>query len=137
MRLSPIYKRAADLERKNVSYGLGATYLAAGTALMLGFTGTTSLLLFGIVALFFGDSIATIVGISRKGAEPLPYNKYKTIAGTLAFFFAVAIVGYFMVGIYAIPLAGVLAFVESLDTFLDDNIRTGIVVVILGAVLGL
>ena len=135
--LSPLYKRAADLERKNVSYGLGATYLAAGTSLVLGFTSTTPLLLFGIVALFFGDSMATIIGISARRAAHLPHNRYKTIVGSLAFFFTVAVIGYFIIGLYAVPLAAVLAFVESLDIFLDDNIRTGIVVVILGAALGL
>ena len=53
-RIRPIYARAKDLERENVSYGLGASYLAASTALMLGFAHGAPLLLFGIVAVFFG-----------------------------------------------------------------------------------
>jgi dolichol kinase len=133
--ISPTYKKAADLERKNVSYGLGAVYLAAGTALMLGFTSATPLLLFGIVALFFGDAVATIVGINTKMADTLPYNRNKTRNGTYAFFIVVAIIGFFLIGWYAILLAALLAFIESIDVALDDNVRIGIVIVVIAAVL--
>lgn len=136
-RISPIYTRAKDLERKNVSYGLGASYLAASTALMLGFAHGAPLLLFGIVAVFFGDSAATIIGISARGAAPLPYNRHKTIVGTLAFFLVTAVLGYFVIGIYAVLLAAILAFIEGLYIAVDDNIRSGIAVVILGTILGL
>ncbi len=137
VRVKPIYTRAKDLERKNVSYGLGASYLAASTALMLGFAGSPPLLLFGIVAVFFGDSAATIIGISARGAAPLPYNRYKTIIGSLAFFLITAILGYFFIGMYAILLAAILAFIEGLAISIDDNIRSGIAVVVLGTILGL
>jgi dolichol kinase len=139
VRIGPIYKRAMDLERKNVSYGMGASYLAVSAALMLGFTHSAALLLFGIVVVFFADSAATIVGLSMRRASSLPYNKYKTYVGTLAFFLVVAVLGYFIpgIGIYSVPLALVLAFVESLDISVDDNIRSGILVVILGALVGL
>ncbi len=135
--VKPTYRSVMDLERKNVTYGLGASYLAASAALMLGFTNTAGLMLFGIIAVFFGDSAATIIGLSFRNATSLPYNRQKTIIGTLAFFLVTAVLGYFVIGIYALPFAAILAFVESLKISLDDNIRSGILVVILGALAGL
>ena len=41
--------------------------------------------------------------------------------------------GYFIIGAYAILLAAILAFIEGLYISIDDNIRSGIAVVILGA----
>ena len=104
---------------------------------MLGFAHGAPLLLFGIIAVFFGDSAATIVGISARRAAPLPYNRHKTIVGTLAFFIVTAVLGYFLIGAYAILLAAILALIEGLYISIDDNIRSGIAVVILGAILGL
>lgn len=137
LRLSPIYKRAMDLERKDVTYGLGAIYLGASAALVMGFTHSTNFLLFGIVAIFFADSLATIVGVSLRRPAELPYNRYKTIAGTIVFFLVTAIIGYLLIGLYAILFALILAFVESLELSLDDNIRSGIIIVILSALLGM
>lgn len=135
LRLSPVYRRAVDLERANVTYGLGATYLATSTALVMGFTHSANLMLFGIVILFFADSVATIIGVSKRGAMSLPYNRYKTIVGTLAFFIVAAIAGYFLIGLYGVLFALILAFIESLNLSLDDNIRSGIAIVILNALL--
>lgn len=137
LKLSYIYRKASDLERKNVTYGLGAIYLASSAALILGFTQNIHLLLFGVVALFFADPLATIVGISNKRASSLPYNRYKTVVGSITFFIVAAIPGYFLLGLYGVLFAIVLAFIESLNLSLDDNIRTGVVVVVLGALLGL
>ncbi len=65
----------------------------------------------------------------------LPYNRYKTIVGTLAFFIVAAIAGYFLIGLYGVLFALILAFIESLNLSLDDNIRSGIAIVILNALL--
>lgn len=137
LRLNPSYRRAVDLERKNATYGLGATYLAASTALVIGFTNATSIVMFGLVVLFFADPLATIFGISARGASHLLYNKYKTYVGTLTFFIVAAIAGYYFIGLYGILFAAILAFVESINLSLDDNIRSGIVIVILSSLLGL
>lgn len=137
LRLSYIYRKASDFERKNVTYGLGAIYLASSTALVLGFTHNISLLLFGVIVLFFADPLATIIGISRKRPSPLPYNRYKTIAGTLTFLVVSLIAGYYLLSWYGILFALVLTFIESLNLSIDDNIRSGVVIVILGALLGL
>lgn len=138
LRLGYIYRRAMDLERKDVTYGLGATTLAASTALVMGFTHSAHLMLFGVAVLFFADSLATIIGISMRRAEPLPYNRYKTYVGTLVFFVVSAIAGYLTIGLlYGLLFAVILAFVESLNISLDDNIRSGIVIVILNALIAI
>ena len=115
LKLGPIYKKAVDLERKNVTYGLGATYLAASTALVMGFTHSTNMLLFAIIVLFFADSFATIVGVSLKRAAELPYNRYKTIVGSFAFFVVAAVAGFVLLGYFGILFALILSFVESLN----------------------
>ncbi|MDE1871180.1 MAG: hypothetical protein KGI06_02985 [Candidatus Micrarchaeota archaeon] len=137
IRIGSFYRRAMDLERKDSTYGQGATYLAASTALVIGFTSGANMLLFGIIVLFFADSIATIVGISARGASSLPYNRYKTIVGTLAFFAVAAVGGYLILGLYGLLFAAILAFVESIDLSIDDNIRSGIVIALLKALTGI
>jgi dolichol kinase len=137
LKLSYIYRKAMDLERKDVTYGLGATTLAASTALVMGFTHSTNLMLFGVVVLFFADSLATIVGVSMKRAAELPYNQYKTYIGTFVFFVVAAIAGFIFIGLYGVLFAVILAFIESLNLSLDDNIRSGIVIVILNALIGI
>lgn len=136
LRLGSFYRRIRDLERKDVTFGLGATYLAAGTALLMGFTGNMHVFLFGIASLFFADPLATIIGISTRGASPLPYNRHKTIIGSFTFFIIAGIAGYYFLGVYGILMALVLAFIESLNLSIDDNVRIGAAVVILAAILG-
>ena len=133
LRLNPIYRRAMDLERKNATYGLGATHLAASMALLLGFITHSNFLLFGIVAVFFADPMATIVGLSTRNATSLPYNRNKTLIGSFAYFVVAALAGYYFLGWYGILFAAILAFVESINLSLDDNIRSGIVIVLLSA----
>jgi dolichol kinase len=137
LKMGKFYTKSMDLERKGAIYGQGATYLAAGTALVMGFAHSSTFLLFGIVVLFFADSMATIVGLSAKRAEPLPYNRYKTMVGTLAFFVVAAVAGYFILGLYGILFALILAFIEGLNISIDDNVRSGIVIVVLKALVGL
>jgi dolichol kinase len=130
------YRKIADLERRDVSYGLGASYLAGSTALVIGFVHSASILYFSIIVLFFADSLATIVGISIRNAMSLPYNKYKTVIGTLVFFIIAASAGYFVMGLNGILSGFILAFIESINLSLDDNVRSGIVLVILNSVFG-
>ncbi|MGI0100919.1 MAG: hypothetical protein ACREBH_04370 [Candidatus Micrarchaeaceae archaeon] len=137
LRLGSLYRRAMDLERRGVTFGQGAIYLAASTALVMGFTGSSKLLLFGIAVLFFADSLATIIGVSARRAAQLPYNRYKTIVGTLTFFIVAAVAGYLTIGLYGVLFALILAFVESLNLSIDDNIRSGVVIVILNALVAI
>jgi dolichol kinase len=119
----------SKLERTGAIYGSGALYLAAGMALIMGFANDSPLAIFGVMVLCFSDSLATIVGINF-GALKLPYNKNKSVMGTLAFFLATALLGYLVIGPTAIVLGLLLAFVESADTRVDDNVSLAIAVVI-------
>jgi dolichol kinase len=72
-----------------------------------------------IVALAAGDSAATIFGIL--GTHPLPYNRRKTMEGSLAFFIF-SLTAFLFVGWMGIALAAITAIVESLATPVDDNL---------------
>lgn len=136
LKAGPIYRKTLmDLERKNVTFGLGAMYLAASTALIIGFIANWHLLILAFVALFFADPLATIAGLSGRRHTELPYNKHKTIIGTAVFLIVTAVAGAYLLGLYGVLFAAILAFVEGLNLSLDDNLRTGIVAVILGALL--
>ncbi len=127
--------KSFDLERKGVEYGRGAAYLAAGTALIIGFVHPTMNLLFGLSVLFFADSAATITGVALRHGAKLPYNRNKSLPGTLAFFAVAAVAGYIAIGYYGILFAAVLAFIESMDTVIDDNVRIGVAFSVLNALL--
>lgn len=132
-----IYERIlATLERSNATYGIGAVYLAVGTMLVIGFVGSKGLMLFGIATLFFADSIATIVGMNL-GKKHMPHNNNKTLEGTIAFFLVLSAIGLLLIGTYAVPLAAVLAMIESAEMQLDDNLRSGIALAVLGIALRL
>lgn len=133
-RLVGVYRRILPLERNNVVYGSGAMHLAAGTALLIGFIPNFNFVMFGIIALFFADPIATIVGLNISRAR-IPFNREKTVAGSLAFFAVAAVLGYPFVGVYSISFGIILAIIESLNILVDDNIRVGVVTVLLYSLL--
>lgn len=122
------------LERKDAVYGTGALYLAVGFMLMLSFIHSYSFLAFGIIVLVIADSAATIVGKCCRIAS-LPYNKAKSLGGFIGFFFVSAAGGYIVFGallpVLACSLA--LAFLESLDLRVDDNVLLSIGVIALYA----
>jgi dolichol kinase len=124
------------LERSGVIYGSGALYIAAGTALVIGFVGNLSFVVFGIIVLFFSDSAATIVGVTL-GSVKLPYNKDKSVLGSVAFLVVAGSLGYLVIGSSALILAVPLALIESLDTHLDDNVSVAIALVAASALLRL
>ena len=72
-----------------------------------------------IVALAAGDSAATIFGI--RGRHPLPYNRRKTVEGSVAFF-VFSLPACLFVGWMGVALAAIAAAVESLATPVDDNL---------------
>lgn len=135
-RFVGIYRRIIPLERHNVVYGAGAMHLAAGAALIIGFIPNFNFVMFGIIALFFADPIATIVGLNLSRIK-IPFNRDKTVAGSLAFFAVAAVLGYPFIGIYSISFGIVLAIIESLGGPIDDNIRVGVLTVLLYALLAL
>ncbi|MGI0134118.1 MAG: hypothetical protein ACREBW_04085 [Candidatus Micrarchaeaceae archaeon] len=135
-RLIGVYRKILPLERSNAVYGAGAMHLAAGTALLIGFIPNFNFVMFGIVALFFADPIATIIGL-HLGRARLPFNREKTVAGSLAFFAVAAVLGFPFIGLYSISFGIILAIIESLGGPIDDNIRIGVVTVLLYALLAL
>jgi len=73
-------------ERENVRFpGNGAFWVCCRNALLAAlFLGTSNGIAAAILTLALGDSAATIVGV--RACHPLPYNRYKTVEGSLAFF---------------------------------------------------
>lgn len=113
------------LERSNSAFrGKGLLYFMLGVFFVsVLFWEQTAL---SILVLAVPDSIATIAGVLLKGPS-LPYNKRKTLFGSLAFFFSACVVLSFkfhLVAIFFISL--LLTALESFDyhdiVFLDDNI---------------
>lgn len=119
-----------SLERPNSLYGLGALYLGVGTAFLIGFIHNFHFLIIGTTALFLADPIATIVGMNLKGPK-LPYNKNKSVYGTLSFFLVVSLIGYPFIGSYSLLFGLGLAFVESVRSLIDDNISISVSMIIL------
>ncbi|MGC8648754.1 MAG: hypothetical protein ACP5UN_00845 [Candidatus Micrarchaeia archaeon] len=125
-----LYKALINFEREYSLYGLGALYLGVGTALLIGFIHNFYFLMVGFIALFFADPLATIIGMNIKSPK-LIYNKNKSIIGSFSFFAVVSILSYYFIGLYALAFGLILAFVESLDTPIDDNIAIALAMIIL------
>ncbi len=121
----------SKIEKPGVIYGQGALFISMGLILFLGAFKSVNLSIFFIITLYFADAIATIVGLSIRWPR-LPYNKKKSVAGTLGFF-ACASLGYFFIGPYAFAFAALLAVLESLPlgNRLDDNIILSIAFILL------
>lgn len=109
-----------SIEREGSIFGAGAVYMAVGTMLILGSIPSYDFAILSLVALLICDAIATIIGVH--GRHKLPYNKEKTIEGTVAYFIALSVIGFFFVSYYSIIFAVVLAILESAVQSVDDNI---------------
>lgn len=117
------------LERKGTVFGAGAIYMAIGAMLILGSVPNYNYALVGLVALLICDAVATIVGV--RGRHRLPYNKEKTMEGTLAYFIVLAVIGFAFISYYALLFAAVLALLESVIQSVDDNIAVPIAAIVL------
>jgi dolichol kinase len=116
-------------ERSNIPFpGWGSACYATGVLLVTSFIENTDAVIAALLIMALGDGMSTIIG--RKGKIKLPYNRKKTLEGTLAFF-AVSLVGYPFVGSIIIPVAAIAAVVEGLDLPMDDNLTVPIVLTIL------
>lgn len=78
----------------------------------------------GIILLGISDGASTLVGIH--GTHRLPYNKKKTVEGTVVFFLS-ALIGYMFIKEKIILLALLAAFMESTNIPVDDNLLVPIV----------
>jgi dolichol kinase len=107
-------------ERENARFpGYGAFWYVVGTLLAALFLGTSNEIAAAILTLALGDSAATVVGV--RACHPLPYNRRKTVEGSLAFFIFSLPVCLF-VGWIGVALAAFTAVVEGLSSPIDDNL---------------
>lgn len=107
-------------ERKDVRFpGYGSVWYTVGVLFAATFLHPPLYIAATIFILSIGDGCSTIIG--QYGRIALPYNKKKTLEGSLAFLIF-SLMSYFMIGWMAIPLAVVATIVESLSLKLDDNI---------------
>ncbi|MGC8669911.1 MAG: diacylglycerol/polyprenol kinase family protein [Candidatus Micrarchaeia archaeon] len=130
--LKNFYRFLSHFERRKEYYGLGAAYIASGTAILIGFISNIGFLEASIAVLFFADSIATIVGIKFKKQIKLPYNHKKTLAGSIAFlivsFISLYLINFSLVSVLIVSIT--LTIIESASNSIDDNILLPVALVI-------
>jgi dolichol kinase len=132
-RKSAISRALHSFERGGAILGQGALWLAAGTLSAMSFLDNAGLAAV-LAAIFVGDAAATLVGTAYK--KPLPYNKKKSAAGTLAYFVATALFSFPFAGYLGLLVGAVAALAESLPVHIDDNFDTAVLLTVLLALLG-
>jgi dolichol kinase len=122
IKLPGIDKLLERLERTGVIPGEGSMYYALGVLFALGLLRENSAAAISVIlVLALGDSLATYVG-KYYGKHKLPWNKNKTIEGSMGFA-AGALSALLILPVPATILVVLLATaVESLPIRLDDNI---------------
>ncbi len=133
-RKSTLSKVLYSFEREDAILGQGAMWLAAGALVALSFLNDRGLAAV-LIAIFLGDAVATLVGTSL-GKPRLPYNKDKSVPGTVAYFLVTAVAAFPIIGYPALPIALVAALVESKPKHIDDNLDTAVILTILLSILG-
>jgi dolichol kinase len=120
-------------EREGVVPGYGSFLYMAGTLILFAFLRDPARIAASILILGIGDGMATIVGM--EGETRIPYNKKKTVEGSIAFF-AFCLPVFFLSGIGGVFAALVSAIVESLPLGVDDNITIPIACVAVFRLIG-
>jgi dolichol kinase len=123
-----------SLEKDGVFFGRGAIFLAIGFTILLSLYPYSNIALFGILILLFCDPVATIMGL-KFGKLKLPYNRKKSYAGTLSYFILGVLFGMLLIGYISIPIAFLLALLESLSNKIDDNVTVAVAYGIIGALI--
>ncbi|MCL5427870.1 MAG: hypothetical protein M1321_01680 [Candidatus Marsarchaeota archaeon] len=116
------------LEREGAEFGHGAFWLGAGALLAAGFL-SPPMAIVAFSAIFIADSFSTIAGV-HLGSAKLPYNRKKSVIGTLAYFTTVLLMSFPIILYAALPVAAAAALVESLPVHLDDNFDVAAVLAI-------
>ncbi len=116
------------LEREGAEFGHGAFWLGAGALLAAGFL-SPPMAIVAFSAIFIADSFSTIAGV-HLGSAKLPYNRKKSVIGTLAYFTTVLLMSFPIILYAALPVAAAAALVESLPVHLDDNFDVAAVLTI-------
>jgi len=116
-------------EREDVLVpGWGSASYATGVLIPLVFLENSAEIAAVILVLAVGDSIATIVG--KMGKIKIPYNKNKTVEGSVAFFLS-SLTGYYFIGLEIVGIALIAAIIESASIKIDDNLIIPIVTTIM------
>lgn len=119
-RIPIAYWFEETFERDNVAFpGYGAFWYVVGTLLMVLSLSNSNEIAAAVLPLALGDSAATIFGI--RGIHPLPYNKRKTVEGSISFLIF-SLMSCLFAGWMGIPLAVLTAVAESLPIPIDDNL---------------
>ncbi len=112
-------------ERDGIPFpGWGSACYATGVLLAASFLEDQNAIIAVLIIMALGDGMSTLIG--QKGEIKLPYNRKKTLEGTISFF-AFSLFGYLFVGPEIISIALAAAFVESLNTPFDDNLTVPVV----------
>lgn len=120
-------------ERENVLLpGFGSAAYALGVLIPLVFLSDIMEISAVILVLALGDGISTLIG--KNGKIQIPYNKKKTVEGSLAFFIS-SLITYFIIKDHGLIIAFVGAIVESLPLDIDDNISIPIVITLILVIL--
>lgn len=118
-----------NFEREGVRFpGWGSACYATGVLLLTSITQNPNYIIAGLVIIGFGDALSTLAG--SQGKIRLPYNKKKTLEGSVAFFLS-SLPTVFLIGPAGIAAGAIATFVESLPLPLDDNITLASVLTIL------
>ncbi len=117
------------IEKHKGYVGYGAIWLGIGTLLSYVFL-DKSFFLLALAAIYFADPVATFVGTYWKSFR-LPWNRKKSLYGSVSYFAIVAVLGYPLVGPFSLLFALVGAAVESLALKLDDNFSVAVALVAL------
>jgi dolichol kinase len=115
-------------ERSDAALGQGALWLAIGMLAATSFISGGHVIAV-IAAIVIGDAAATLVGMTYRIA--LPYNKRKSIFGTLAYFLSATLVSFPFIGYISILTSLVAALSESSPKQIDDNFDTAVILVTL------
>ncbi|NYZ77086.1 hypothetical protein H0O02_02100 [Candidatus Micrarchaeota archaeon] len=123
-----------NFERDEVLFpGWGSACYATGVLLIATFLSDVNAIAASLVIIGVGDSVSTLVGM--RGRIRFPYNRKKTLEGSIAFFLS-SLPAYLFVGAAIIPAALIAAFVESLDLGMDDNITVPVAAVLFFLIMG-
>lgn len=119
-------------ERENIRFpGMGSAFYVTGLLILLTFISNIQNIYAAILIFAVGDSFSTIIG--RNGKIPLPYNKSKSLEGSLAFFLF-SLSSWFFIGPISILFSLIATIVESIP-HIDDNLSIPLVLGLLLAIL--
>jgi len=124
-----------NMEREDApSQGAGSLWYLCGMLLIASFLQSDAYIAASLYILAIGDGFSTLAG-KYFGKHPLPYNKRKTLEGSLAFFLF-CLPTYLLAGVPALAVAFFCTLVESMPHSygkmrIDDNLSISLACVLL------